>query len=100
MGKTLMRRAARTDANHSAIGKALRAIGASVADTSRVGGGFPDLVVGYRGKTLLLEVKDGRKPPSARMLTDEQKRFATDWRGQWACVISEEAAIELVTREA
>lgn len=94
-----MRRAARTDANQIAIIKALRAIGASVADTSGAGSGFPDLVVGYRGRNWLLEVKDGRKPPSARRLTNDQEIFAAGWRGHWACVKSEAEAIELVTRE-
>ena len=35
----------RADKNHSQITAALRKIGARVYDASRVGGGFPDLVV-------------------------------------------------------
>ena len=92
-----MRRAARTDRNHAEVVKALRAVGASVADTSRVGGGFPDLVVGMRGQSFLLEVKDGRKPPSARKLTPEQERFAAEWGGHWVCVTSVDEAIRVVT---
>jgi hypothetical protein len=97
-----MRRAARTDANHAPIVKALRAIGASVADTSGMGNGFPDLVAaaGPTAKLWLIEVKDGSKPPSARKLTPEQEKFAAEWGGHWACVTSEAEAIELVTREA
>ncbi len=94
----MVRRAARTDANHSAIIKALRAIGASVADTSGVGLGFPDLVVGFRGRNWLVECKDQEKPPSKRRLTPHQEAFANVWQGQWACVKSEAEAIELVTR--
>jgi hypothetical protein len=71
-----------------------------VADTSRVGDGWPDIVVGFRGKNWLLEIKDGSKPPSKRKLTAEQEQFVAYWRGQWACVKSEAEAIELVTREA
>lgn len=93
-----MRRAARQDANHRDIVEALRAIGASVADTSGVGGGFSDLVVGFRGRNYLVEVKDGRKPPSARKLTQDQKDFVAGWRGHWACVMSPDDAIELITR--
>ncbi len=93
-----MRRAARVDGNHSAIVKALRDIGASVADTSAVGDGFPDLVVGFRGRNFVVEVKDGKKPPSARKLTEAQEAFLMGWRGHWACVMSEADAIELVTR--
>ena len=93
-----MRRAARTDANQAAIIEALRAIGASVRDTSAVGKGFPDLVAGYRGRTWLLECKDGRKPPSARKLTPDQIEFKATWRGHWAVVNSPEEALEIVGR--
>ena len=68
-----MRRAARTDANHATIRDALRSVGCSVADTSAVGQGFPDLVIGFRGATMLIEVKDGSKAPSRRKLTPEQE---------------------------
>lgn len=96
-----MRRAARTDANQIAIIKALRAIGASVADTSGVGGGFPDLVVGHRGCLWLMECKDGKKPPSARKLTPAQEKFVDAWKDCAVVVVKSEAeAIELVTREA
>lgn len=91
-------RAARTDANHAEVVKALRAIGCSVADTSRVGGGFPDLVCGYRGRNYLIEVKDGKKPPSGRRLTDDQVKFVQQWRGYWACVQSVDEALEVVRR--
>ena len=42
-----MRRAAKTDANASAIDAVLIAAGASVAKTDAVGSGFPDRVVGF-----------------------------------------------------
>jgi hypothetical protein len=73
-------RAARVDANHSQIVKALRAIGASVADTSAVGKGFPDLVVKFRGSLWLMECKDGAKPPSKRKLTPAQEKFVAEWQ--------------------
>ena len=93
-----MRRAARTDANQAEIVKALRAIGASVHDTSAVGQGFPDLVAGFRGRNWLIECKDGRKPPSARKLTPDQIEFKAAWRGHWAVVNSPEEALEIVGR--
>ena len=93
-------RAARTDANHSDVVAALRSIGASVSDTSRAGNGFPDLVVGYRGRNWLIEVKDGEKPPSARKLTPAQVEFKATWRGHWAVVYSAVEAIEIVSRAA
>lgn len=76
-----MRRAAKTDDNQAAIVKALRAAGATVQSLGQVGDGCPDLLIGRRGKTLMLEVKDGAKPPSARALTDAQVLWHRYWRG-------------------
>ena len=81
-----MRRAAKIDANQPEIVGALREVGASVAITSAVGDGFPDLVVGFRGFNFLMEIKDGTKPPSARKLTDDQIEFHADWLGS-LCVV-------------
>ena len=68
-------RAARIDANHEQVVSALRAAGASVQSLAGVGKGVPDLLVGFQGKTLLMEVKDGRKTPSERRLTEDQIRW-------------------------
>ena len=89
--------ARRVDHNQLEIVKALMAIGCTVADTSRAGEGFPDLVVGYRGVNWLIEVKDGRKSPSAQKLTPQQVRFHKNWNGQVATVNCVEDAIKLVT---
>ena len=66
-----------TDDNQTEIMAAFRACGWYVRDTSRLGEGFPDLVV-YRPQNgiVLVEVKDGTKPPSARRLTSNQIDFA------------------------
>ena len=74
-----MRRAARRDANEQDIIKALRECGAYVKQINDEGA-F-DLLVSYRGETLLLEVKDGAKPPSARRLTDAEQKFHDEWPG-------------------
>lgn len=89
-------RAARVDANAPAIVAALRRIGA-VVRVIRQGEGIPDLLVGYRGQTVLVEVKDGAKPPSARRLTPDEQRFFDEWTGG-PCVIvnSVEEAIQVV----
>ena len=74
-------RAAKIDANHEQVVSALRAAGASVQSLSGVGKGVPDLLVGFQGKTLLMEVKDGRKTPSERRLTEDQVKWHGAWRG-------------------
>lgn len=86
----------RRDANHTEVVDALHQIGASVLDLADVGGGCPDLLVGYRGVNFLLEVKDGNKPPSARKLTKAEQKFFLDWRGLIDIVSSAQGAIELV----
>ena len=63
----------RTDANHSDIAAVMRSVGAYVIDCSQVGAGFPDLIVMFRGRIYLVEVKDGAKPPSRRRLTPAQQ---------------------------
>lgn len=93
-----MRRAAKVDANQRAIVKALRSIGATVAVTSTVGQGFPDICVGYRGRSILMEVKDGSRPPSERKLTPDQKDFHAAWRGEITVVTSATEAIDYLLR--
>jgi len=51
-----------------------------------IGQGFPDLAVGWRGKTLLLELKDGDLCPSKRRLTPDEQVFFDMWAGH-VCVI-------------
>lgn len=74
-------KAAKVDANQKDIVAALRKCGAKVYVASSFGKGFPDLVVGYQGRFVLLEVKDGSKPPSAQKLTKDQEKFHTEWTG-------------------
>ena len=71
-------------------------MGATVAITSASGKGFPDLVVGYHGVNLLVEVKDGSKPPSKRRLSPAEIDFHTAWLGQICVVESVDEAIELI----
>jgi hypothetical protein len=75
-----MRRAARVDDNQMEIVRAMRAVGATVRVITQ-GDGLPDLLVGYNGHTILMEIKDGNKPPSARKLTDNEQKFFDEWKG-------------------
>ena len=59
--------------------------------------GLFDLLVSYRGETLLVEVKDGSKPPSARRLTDAEAKFHNEWPGSDLFIInSVEEALSLL----
>lgn len=74
-------RAARIDANQPEIIKALRSVGCSVQPLHTVGDGVPDLLVGFRSRTVLMEIKDGSKPPSKQALTPDQVQWHSEWRG-------------------
>lgn len=92
-----MRRAARRDANEGKIVAALQACGAYVKKINDEGA-F-DLLVFYRGWTLLLEVKDGAKPPSARALTPAEQKFHDEWPGQNLYIVtSEHEALDILKR--
>jgi hypothetical protein len=91
-------RRARIDANQIEVVRALRAIGASVQSLASVGKGVPDLLVGYHGINVLLEVKDGRKPPSETRLTPAEKQWAREWVGQWNALYFADQAVALVER--
>ncbi len=88
------RRAAKVDANQSEIVAALRAVGASVAPAHTMGGGFPDLVVGHKGVTYLLEVKTAKGK-----LTKDQRAWHPAWRGHLAVVRSVEEALAAIEPE-
>ena len=90
------RRAAKVDYNQAEIVDALRRMGCSVECLHSVGSGVPDLLVGMNGINLLLEVKDGKKPPSARKLTMDQVIWHDEWRGQVQIVKSVDHAIRIV----
>lgn len=92
----VMRRAARVDDNQRQIVDALRRVGCSVWSLAGVGKGFPDLAVGFRGRNLFLEVKDGSKPPCKRKLTPDEEAFHASWRGHVAVVESVEDALKIV----
>lgn len=91
-----MRRKARIDANQPKIVKALRAVGASVAHIHMVGGGLPDIIVGYRGVNYLMEIKDGSKPPSKRRLTLDEQSWHDNWWGSVVVVNNEDEALRAI----
>jgi len=64
----------RVDENQKSIVSALKAIGACVIDLSGSGGGVMDLLVIYRGKVWMVEVKNPAKPKADQSLTTAQIR--------------------------
>jgi hypothetical protein len=113
----------RVDRNQPEIVEALRSAGASVGHTHAVGQGFPDIVVGVKGltlvgdfsvkrvkqllravhglqiiegATLLLELKDGGQSLSKQKLTKDEVEFHDGWKGQLAIVNSADAAVRLI----
>ena len=90
-------RFAKVDANQTQVVSALRAAGAMVQSLATIGDGCPDLLVGHRGVTILMEVKDGKKPPSARRLTPDQLEWHGKWNGGTLCVVDgAEAALRVI----
>ena len=84
-----MRYAARVDKNQEQIVATLRNAGAYVWII-----GLPvDLLVGYKGKTFLVEVKDGPK----KRLTALQDDFFNNWSGSTlARIDGAEAALQMI----
>ena len=92
-----MRRAAKIDANQPAIVDALRKCGAFVQSLAAVGNGCPDLLIGYRGRTFLIEVKDGSKVPSAQKPTPDQLFWHACWVGGSLAVVNDiEGALRIL----
>lgn len=90
------RYAAKVDKNQKEVVKALRKAGASVQHLHAVGAGCPDILVGYQGANHLVEIKDGKKPPSARKLTPDQVEWHDEWRGSVHVVKSVTEALAVI----
>jgi hypothetical protein len=96
-----MRQRARTDSTQAAIVAALRQAGATVHDTSKVGGGFPDIIAGrvmpcpfcqaHTPRNVLIECKAGRGK-----LNKLQEEFHASWRGPITVVKTVEEALVAV----
>ena len=68
---------ARIDTNHKEIVKALRDVGATVVSLAAMKHGCPDLLVGYAGETVLMEIKRDAKAK----FTPDQLDFLGKWKG-------------------
>lgn len=83
----------RVDDNQLEIVKALERVGCDVCEI-----GWPlDLLVGYRRRNWLLEIKDPNQEPARRKLTKDEQTFFDEWRGQKAKVETVDEALAVVT---
>ena len=71
----------RIDANQPDLVAFARQLGMSVSIVAGLPGEL-DLIVGANGIDQRVEVKDGSKPPSARKLTDAEKKLFSTWNGR------------------
>ena len=83
---------AKTDSNQAIIVDMFRRCGATVCLLHAVGRGVPDLLVGYRGHNLLVEVKTG-----SGQLNDLQIEWHASWRGQAAVIRDTENVLPLLS---
>lgn len=84
----MTRRAARRDANHKDVADTFRALGCSVFETDRVGGGWPDAVVGLLGVSHLIEIKNPETHYGRGGLNTNQSAFSAAWKGSPIIVIT------------
>lgn len=80
----------RVDNNQKQIVEALRKCGASVKITAQVPN-FVDLVVGYRGKNLLIEIKTEKGK-----LRQSQSDFINKWQGKIIVLRTIQETINLI----
>ena len=89
-----MRRKARVDENQLVIVARLRRHGATVVPLHTVGEGVPDLLVGIRGTTLLVDVKT----PAGR-LTERQVDWHGTWTGAPVCIVRSEEDVDTIMEQ-
>lgn len=95
-----MRRDAKVDRNQPEIVEALRKLGAFVLITSQLKNAF-DILVGYKGKLFIMEIKDGLLPPSARKLSSGEATCEAGFNlvgVPYYTVLSIDHAIEIITQ--
>ena len=81
----------RSDKLQIEIVKGLRDVGAKVAITSRMGEGFPDILVKFRGVLHLMEIKS-----KGGKLTQDEVNFFSDWCDVTTIVYSLDDALRII----
>lgn len=88
------RRAAKTDDNQKEVVSLFRKLGWYVLIVSQLKN-CCDIIVSKNGFTLAVEIKDGKKPPSARKLSEGEQRFKDEWLGEWRLVENDDDVLKL-----
>lgn|SRR5574343_693621 len=91
-------RPSRVDENQPEVVAEFRRLGCDVQHTHFYADGFPDILVGVAGLNLLVEIKNGAKPPSQRKLTPFQDWWHMTWQGQVTIVKNLDEVRDLVAR--
>ena len=91
-----MRKYAKKDDNHNRIAEVFEINGASVCDTSALGDGKIDMIIGFLGHNILIEAKNGALPKSKQQLTDGEEKFHAAWRGTIVIIHNELEAQQLM----
>lgn len=89
----------RVDANQSRVVKELRQLGVSVQSIAEVGDGCPDILCGFRGVNVVLEIKDWKQPVSKRRLSPKEKLWHEGWRGQVQTIETSAEAFSVIEIE-
>lgn len=89
------RRAARVDDNQSEIVKAFRDLGWYVLIISQLKN-CCDIIVSKNSRTIAIEIKDGKKPPSQRKLSEGEEKFKAEWQGEYALITSIEDILKIM----
>jgi hypothetical protein len=93
-----MRRVSSADLNQHEIVQGLREADCSVAVTSSLGDGFPDLVVARSGVTVCMEVKNPERRGKDRQLRETQEHWSETWKGKFVKVETLEEALEAMNK--
>lgn len=62
-------------------------MGASVYDFAAAGGGFPDILVGYKGQDYKLEIKNPLSRYGKQGRSESQQRLEAKWKGAPSYVV-------------
>ena len=81
------RRAAKVDDNQKEIVAAFRKLGWYVLIISQLKN-CCDIIVSKDGRTIAVEIKDGKKTPSQQKLSEGELKFEREWQGEYRLIKS------------